>query len=177
MEIECDSQEASQQQETAWETSDTDLAQVSAGLPKCFVSFMELLHGVYAGEYDEEMTTLAGTKSPKDTLQDDEALGGVSPTLQTKLRETLRHVALVANKFTTCDQDQAVVSVRSLKRIASSPNEEEVAAADKERAQMWEKARDQRKKGGQRSGRSDAWMHVRSRDLGVGDEVQSSANV
>ena len=38
------------------------------------------------------------------------------------------------------------MTVRSLKRAASNPDEAEVAAAQKERTQMWEKAREQRRK-------------------------------
>ena len=134
--------------EMSWGASDSDLAQVSAGLPKCFVSFMELLHGVYVGDFDDEATALAAEKSPKDTLQDDEALGGVSPTLQGKLKEALRLVASAANQYTTCSEEQTVplVSVRSLKRTVSNPDDAEVAAADKERSQMWDKAREQRRK-------------------------------
>ena len=94
------------------------------------------------------MMTLAGVKSVKEVLQDDNELGGVSPTLQSKMREALRQVAAAANQFTSCGQSQetALVTVRSLKKVASSPDAEEVAAALKERTQMWEKAREQRKK-------------------------------
>ena len=132
--------------ETSWEAADSDLAQVSAGLPKCFVAFMEMLHGVYAGEFDDEIKALAAEKSPKDTLQDDEALGGVSPTLQGKTKDALRLVASVANQYTACETDQTLLSVRSLKRIASEPDEAEAAAASNERAQVWDKAREVRKK-------------------------------
>ena len=90
--------------------------------------------------------SLASEKSPKDTSLDDTALGGVSPLLQQKLREGLRLVATQTYQFTTCDGQQEAVSVRSLKRDASNPDDAEVEAASKERAQMWEKAREQRRK-------------------------------
>ena len=81
-------------------------------------------------------------------MQDDGCLGGVSPTLQCKMRDALRQVAAAANQFTSCGQSQetALVTVRSLKKVASNPEVEEVAATLKERTQMWEKAREQRKK-------------------------------
>ena len=131
----------------AWSASGTDIAQITDGMPKCLAAFAELLYNVYAGDFDEEMTALAGMKCPKDALMDDEALGGVSPTLQCKLRAALRLVATAANQFTTCSTEQeALVTVRSLKRIASNPDDAEVVAAVKERTQMWEKAREQRRK-------------------------------
>ena len=79
---------------------------------------------------------------------DDEMLGGVSPTLQCKMREALRLVATAANQYTTCEKEQegALVTVRTLKAAASDPDEAEVAAALKERTQMWERARAQRRK-------------------------------
>ena len=130
-----------------WSASGAELAQITEGMPKCLVAFAELLHNVYAGDFDEEMTALAGTKCPKDALMDDEALGGVSPTFQCKLRAALRLVATAANQFTACSSEQeSLVSVRSLTRVASHPDDAEVAAAQKERSQMWEKAREQRKK-------------------------------
>ena len=63
----------------SYEASDMDLSKLSEGMPKCLAKFAEILHGVYAGVYDDEMKALAGEKSPKDTLMDDSALGGVSP--------------------------------------------------------------------------------------------------
>ena len=94
------------------------------------------------------MTNLAGVKVVKDALMDDEVLGGVSPTLQCKMREALRLVATAANQYTTCEKEQegALVTVRTLKAAASDPDEAEVAAALKERTQMWERARAQRRK-------------------------------
>ena len=131
----------------AWASSETDIAQITEGMPKCVAAFAELLHNVYAGDFDEEMTALAGTKCPKDTLMDDDALGGVSPTFQCKLRGALRLVATAANQFTACAPEQeSLVSVRSLTRVASNPDDADVAAALKERTQMWEKAREQRRK-------------------------------
>ena len=132
-----------------WSASGTDIAQLSEGMPKCLAAFAELLHDVYAGDYDEEMAALSATKSARDTLMDDDALGGVSPTLQCKMRDALRLVATAANQYTTCEQEeqeQALVTVRSLKRIASNPDDAEVSAALKERTQLWEKAREQRRK-------------------------------
>ena len=130
-----------------WSASGTDLAQITHRMPKCMAAFAELLHDVYAGDFDKEMTALAGSKCPKDALMDDEALGGVSPTFQCKLRAALRLVATAANQFTACSPEQeSLVSVRSLTRVASNPDDAEVAAAQKERTQMWEKAREQRRK-------------------------------
>ena len=130
-----------------WSATGADLAQITEGMPKSLVAFAELLHSVYAGDFDEEMTALAGTKCPKEALMDDEALGGVSPTFQCKLRTALRLVATAANQFTACAPEQeSLVSVRSLTRVASNPDDAEVAAALKERTQMWERAREQRRK-------------------------------
>ena len=130
-----------------WAASTTDLAQITEKMPKCVSVFADNLYNIFAGDYDEEMTALAGTKSARDTLMDDDQLGGVSPTLQCKLREALRLVASAANQFTTCEQEQekALVTVRSLKRVASNPDDTDNAAL-KERTQLWEKAREQRRK-------------------------------
>ena len=130
----------------SFEPSDLDMEQLTAAMPKCFAKFAEILKGLYAGQYDEEMTALAGEKSPKDTTMDDAALSGVSPKLQQALREALRLMSTHTNQFTACDGPQEVVSVRSLKRDASNPDDAEVAAAGKERALLWERARDQRRK-------------------------------
>ena len=136
----------SPEENVGWSASGTDLAQIIDGMPKCLAAFVELLHNVYGGDYDEEVTALAGLKSVRDALMDDDMLGGVSPTLQCKMREALRLVATEANQFITCEKEQALVTVRSLKRIASNPDDAEVAAALKERTHLWEKAREQRRK-------------------------------
>ena len=140
---EMDSQAA---EELTFEGTEMDLEKLTANMPKCFHKFAEILRGLYVGFYDEEMAALAAEKSPKDTLMDDAALGGVSPKLQQSLREALRLLAAHTNQFTSCEGPQEAVSVRSLKRDASNPDDAEVAAAGKERAQLWEKARAQRRK-------------------------------
>ena len=140
---EMDSQTA---EELTFEETEMDLEKLTANMPKCFHKFAEILKALYAGVHDEDMTALAAEKSPKDTLMDDTALGGVSPKLQQALREALRLLAAHTNQFTSCEGPQEAVSVRSLKRDASNPDDAEVAAAGKERAQLWEKARGQRRK-------------------------------
>ena len=48
-------------------------------MPKCVGAFADILYNLYAGDNDEEMTALAGTKSARETLMDNDQLGGVSP--------------------------------------------------------------------------------------------------
>ena len=130
----------------SFESSDMDWERLTAGMPKCLTKFAEILVGLYGEEFDAEMKALAGEKSPKDTLMDDAELAGVSATLRKKLHEGLRLVAAQTNEFTACEGQQEAVSMRSLKRDASNPDEAEVAAANKERSLLWEKAREQRRK-------------------------------
>ena len=134
--------------DVVWVSSGNDLSVICEGMPKSMFAFAELLHNVYHGELDEEMTALAGLKSVKGALVDDDVLGGVSPTLLTKMREALRLVASAANQCVPCEQDSegGLISERSLKRVASNPDDAENVAAQKERAQLWEKAREQRRK-------------------------------
>ena len=113
----------------SYEASDVDIAKFCEDMPKCLVNFAEILHALYAGDLDDEMKALATEKSPKDTLMDDSALGSVSSTLQTKLREGLRLIASQTQQFTACSEQQELVSVRSLKRDASNPDDAQVAAA------------------------------------------------
>ena len=49
--------------------------------------------------------------------------------MQQKLRDGLRLVANQTSQFTACDAQQDLVTVRSLKRDTSNPDEAEVAAA------------------------------------------------
>ena len=77
---------------------------------------------------------------------DEGALGGVSPNFQAKLREGLRLVANQTHQFTGCQEQQELVSVRALKRDASNPDDAQVVQAKKERAHLWEKAREQRRR-------------------------------
>ena len=129
-----------------FETTDFELSKLTENMPKCLVKFAEILYGLYAGTFDDEMKALAGEKNPRETLMDEGALGGVSPNFQAKLREGLRLVANQTHQFTGCQEQQELVSVRALKRDASNPDDAQVVQAKKERAHLWEKAREQRRR-------------------------------
>ena len=62
-----------------FETTEFELSKLTENMPKCLVKFSEILYGLYAGTFDDEMKALAGEKNPKETLMDEGALGGVSP--------------------------------------------------------------------------------------------------
>ena len=81
-------------------------------------------------------------------MVDSDALGGVSPKLRDRVNDVVRAAAAATTQFTSCEEGMhGNVSVRELTRIASNPEDAQLAETEeKERAEMWSKATAQRKK-------------------------------
>ena len=69
-----------------------DLATVCNNLPRHVAGFMEVIHAIYAGDFDTEFKSIAGLgkdmKKALDNPSEDEDFGGLAPTMQQKIRRS-----------------------------------------------------------------------------------------
>lgn len=124
------------------------LQQLQEGLSKVGQLLTEVLYGIYAGTFDQDMKTMAASSSTvgalmqaspgPDAKNKDSAPGGA---FGEKIREVMRLLAHASRGIEPGSENAAPkMGVRSLVRQASDPDSMDTALAQEERDNVWRQA-------------------------------------